>query len=586
MSAGGLGVAGDSRGAAAESADRPAAPSCPVLVEGLAVHGPNGQELFGPLDFRIEAGSVAALTGPSGAGKTTLMRALLGDLPRGARRSGSVVVAGHEVFALPAAALQRFRRTHVAYVGQDPGSALNPLMRVQGLLHEVAPHATRDYLVETLELVGLSPEHLRRRAAELSGGQQRRVALARALIRHTDVLILDEPLAGLHGALRTDIARLLTEVAADRSVAVLLSGHDTATIHAVADQKIELGSAVTFGGSDRPASALLFSPGATAGTAEASMADTVRRDAEAEPSGRSAEPCLGAADAASRPGREPLGATRTDPAVADDPSSRERAARVLEESVPGHVGPARTPLLLRGNGITAAIAGREVLTGIDVELAAGGALAVVGASGAGKTTLARVIAGLHRTATGTLELHGESLPLAHGTRKSLGSRGIQLVTQNPRSALNPRRTVAQTLGRPLRRIGRVPRRQVAQHVTELLAAVELAPELAQRYPHQLSGGQRQRVAVARALAAEPAVLLCDEITSALDHATAAALMALLDRIRAERAMGLLVISHDMALVAAHCPRLVVLDHGRIVESGETATVLAAPAHQATRDLLR
>ncbi|WP_280430722.1 ABC transporter ATP-binding protein [Nocardia brasiliensis] len=524
---GGLGVDGDSR-SAAESTDRPAVPSCPVLVEGLAVHGPNGQELFGPLDFRIEAGSVAALTGPSGAGKTTLMRALLGDLPRGAWRSGSVVVAGHEVFALPAAALQRFRRTHVAYVGQDPGSALNPLMRVHGLLHEVAPHATRDYLVETLELVGLSPEHLRRRAAELSGGQQRRVALARALIRHTDVLILDEPLAGLHGALRTDIARLLTEVAADRSVAVLLSGHDTATIHAVADQVIELGSVVTtFGSPDRPVTEVLFSP-----------------------------------------------------------STTPEPAEVLEVPAPDRVGPGSKPLLLRGNGITAAIAGREVLTGIDVELATGAALAVVGASGAGKTTLARVIAGLHRTATGTLELHGESLPLAHGARKSLGSKGIQLVTQNPRSALNPRRTVAQTLGRPLRRIGRVPRRQVAQHVTELLAAVELAPELAQRYPHQLSGGQRQRVAVARALAAEPAVLLCDEITSALDHATAAALMALLDRIRAERAMGLLVISHDMALVTAHCPRLVVLDHGRIVESGETATVLGAPAHQATRDLLR
>ncbi|AFU05321.1 ABC transporter ATP-binding protein [Nocardia brasiliensis] len=523
---GGLGVEGDS-GGAAESAGRSAVPSCPVLVEGLAVHGPNGQELFGPLDFRIATGSVAALTGPSGAGKTTLMRALLGDLPRGAERSGSVVVAGHDVFALNPAALQRFRRTHVAYVGQDPGSALNPLMRVHGLLHEVAPHATRDYLAETLELVGLSPEHLRRRAAELSGGQQRRVALARALIRHADVLILDEPLAGLHGALRTDIARLLTEVAADRSVAVLLSGHDTATIHAVADQVIELGSAVTtFGGPDRTAAApLLFARSATPGRAE-----------------------------------------------------------VLD--APDRAGSERTPLLLRGNGITAVIAGREVLTGVDVELAAGSALAVVGASGAGKTTLARVIAGLHRTATGTLELHGAVLPLAHGARKLLGSNGIQLVTQNPRSALNPRRTVAQTLARPLRRFGGVPRRQVAQHVTDLLAAVELAPELAQRYPHQLSGGQRQRVAVARALAAEPAVLLCDEITSALDHATAGALMALLDRIRAERAMGLLVISHDMALVAAHCPRIVVLDHGRIVESGETATILAAPAQQATRDLLR
>ncbi|WP_433659191.1 ABC transporter ATP-binding protein [Nocardia sp. CA-128927] len=496
--------------------------SVPVVVDELSVRGSTGQELFGPNSFQIAAGTITALTGPSGSGKTTLMRALLGQLPTGASRcSGSVSVAGHDVFALDPVARQRFRRTHVAYVGQDPGSALNPLMRVHGLLHEVARHASRDTVIETLELVGLSAEHLRRRSGELSGGQQRRVALARALIRQTGVLILDEPLAGLHGALRTDIARLLTEIAAERSTAILLSGHDTTTVHAIADNIIELGAAC-FGvdTNERPPSAETVEP------------PTPDRIAEHEP------------------------------------------------PVPGTV-----PLLLHAKGISASIDEREVLAAIDLELAPASALAVVGVSGAGKTTLARVIAGLHRSASGTLELHGTPIPVTGRSRAANGSNGIQLVTQNPRSALNPRRTVAQTLGRPLRRIGGVPRRQLAQRVSELLASVELAPELARRYPHELSGGQRQRVALARALAAEPAVLICDEITSALDHSTAASIMTLLDRVRTDRAMALLVISHDMALVAAHCPRLVVLDQGRIVESGETRAILAAPAHTATRELL-
>ncbi|WP_378733981.1 ABC transporter ATP-binding protein [Nocardia brasiliensis] len=531
-------VAPSAGGAAAEA-------GVPVVVDELSVYGSAGQELFEPTTFQIAAGDITALTGPSGSGKTTLMRALLGQLPGAARRTGAVSIAGHDVFALDPVARQHFRRTHVAYVGQDPGSALNPLMRVHGLLHEVAGHVSRDAVIETLELVGLSAEHLRRRSGELSGGQQRRVALARALIRRTGVLILDEPLAGLHGSLRTDIARLLTEIAAERRTAILLSGHDTATVHAIADNVIELG----------------------AGSAALLAAN---------------RPIVGSDSANDLLGESSSGGHRITAArIRNDGSAADTACT----QALGSVAQVTEPSLLRAKGIGASIAERQVLAGVDLALAPGSALAVVGASGAGKTTLARVIAGLHRAATGTLELRGTSIPVTTGRRTASGRNGIQLVTQNPRSALNPRRTVAQTLGRPLRRIGKVPRRQLGQRVTELLASVELAPELAARYPHELSGGQRQRVALARALAAEPAVLICDEITSALDHATAASIMTLLDRIRADRRMGLLVISHDMSVVAAHCPRLVVLDHGRIVESGDTRAVLAAPTHPATRALL-
>ncbi|MEU1962615.1 ATP-binding cassette domain-containing protein [Nocardia sp. NPDC019255] len=551
-----------------------------VAVDGLTVLGPDGRELAGPATFRIPAGTVTALTGPSGSGKTTVMRALLGQLPSAAARAtGTASVAGHDVLTLDRCALHRFRRRNIAYVGQDPGSALNPLLRVRALLREVAPDASDATLTDTLALVGLSPEYLRRRPGELSGGQQRRVALARALIRRTGVLVLDEPLAGLHGALRTDIAGQLAALARERSAAILLSGHDTALVHSIADDIVELGAVRpetshpvrVSSQPDRTLGAAVRSPVASGGTA---FADSGEEPGDSEEHRFGIDPARnGFAGARAVPGHGPASTDRDEPAAA-----RARSGHKPADDRPRDI-------VLRAEGIAASIDGHQVLADIDLALAAGSALAVVGASGAGKTTLARVIAGLHHSATGSLELRGEPIAVGANRRIPRGAGGIQLVTQNPRSALNPRRTVAQTLGRPLRRIGRVARRDLPRRIAELLAAVELTADLAARYPHELSGGQRQRVALARALAAEPAVLLCDEITSALDHTTAAAIMALLDRIRIERGTALLVITHDLALVAEYCHKLLVLDHGRIVESGHTATVLAAPAHNATSRLL-
>ncbi|WP_431956797.1 ATP-binding cassette domain-containing protein [Nocardia lijiangensis] len=536
-----------------------------AVVDGLFVRGPAGQELAGPLSFRMRPGSVTALTGPSGSGKTTVMRALLGQLPPGAvRATGTVTVAGHAVFALDFAALRHFRRTEITYVGQDPGSALNPLMRVRTLLAEVARDRSEPALLEALAAVGLSAEHLRRRPGELSGGQQRRVALARALVRHTPILVLDEPLAGLHGALRAEIGALLGDLA-KRGTTILLSGHDTAAIHAIADQVIEVGVPTP---DSRPhptaasdANAAVIVPPVSAHRPDAaehneSIAADPDGDDLVRPRSGSGRPDTNAKDAAAPE-------TPARPTVAD----------------------AQPLIALRASGISVAIGRHRVLADIDLALAAGSALAVVGASGAGKTTLARVIAGLRAAECGSLALSDNTIEIGAKRRIGRGGDGIQLVPQNPMSALNPRRTVAQTLGRPLRRITRVPKSAAPQRITELLDAVELPSTLAARYPHELSGGQRQRVALARALAADPAVLLCDEITSALDHATAASIMALLDRIRAERGTALLVITHDMNLVAGHCAELVVLDHGRIVESGRTDEVFANPVEQATHDLL-
>lgn len=538
-----------------------------AVVEGLTVVAASGAVLLAPLSFRLKAGTVTALTGASGAGKSTAMRALLGHVPAGARRDGTVLVAGHEVFALDPGALRSFRRTRIAYVGQDPGSELNPLLRVRTALAEAAPKASDAERRAMLELVGLDETHLRRRCGRLSGGQQRRLALARAFLRRPDVLVLDEPLAGLHGSLRTDIARLVADLAVRESTAVLLSGHDTTTIHAIAHTVIEV---------HPPGGSPIVGPAAPDATGaverKAPHDSTTEPDPSTEPDERS-------------PGRRETASPDGRPGDAERGSSERGrgidAAAIRDDS---EASQGRAPAL-RVDGVTARADGQDVLADVGFTVDEGQALAVVGPSGAGKTTLARVVAGLRPANAGTLALRGEAIALDRRRRIKAAPRGIQLVTQNPLAALNPRRTVEQTLARPLRRIAEVPRTQIAARVASLLRAVELPIELADRHPHELSGGQRQRIALARALAADPAVLICDEITTALDAPTAAAIMRLLDRLRADHDTAVVLISHDMALVAAHCAELLVLDHGRVVESGSTTAVLAAPEQQATAALL-
>jgi peptide/nickel transport system ATP-binding protein len=220
---------------------------------------------------------------------------------------------------------------------------------------------------------------------------------------------------------------------------------------------------------------------------------------------------------------------------------------------------------------------RPALEPLDLRLDAGAATAVVGPSGAGKTTLARVIVGLHDRAAGVVWLDGRPLHRRAERRRSRDERRrLQLVPQDPLGSLNPQRTVRDTLTRPLVLHRRCPPSEIPDRVVELLAAVGLPAELADRLPGELSGGQRQRVAIARALAPEPDVLVCDEVTSALDPANAEAVMALLSGLRRDRGLALLLVSHDLEQVAAHTDRTIALRHGVVIADGPTAEVLALP----------
>ncbi|MFE2142933.1 ABC transporter ATP-binding protein [Streptomyces sp. NPDC059456] len=471
----------------------------------LEIRIPHGPVLLHPASLTLRSGRITALTGPSGSGKTTLLRALIGHLPDGAAiTSGTLDVLGHNPGDLGPEELRLLRRTRIAYVGQDPGSALNPRMKIRHIVAETATDRNEAAVLGLLRECRLPVDDglPDRRPTAISGGQQRRVALARALARAPEILLLDEPTAGLDSALRDEIAELLRDLAATRGLAVVMACHDPELVEACADHVVRLS------GPQPP----------------------------------------------HRPSRQPT-----------------RPGAVPAAQVPESGGG------LLAKGVSVAFtqrAGRhQALDAVDFSAPPGTATGIIGPSGSGKTTLLRVLAGLHPADRGTLSLDGSPLASTARKRRREHHRRIQLVPQNPLDALNPSHTIGAALARPLRLHGGVPRPRIAGRVGELLRQVELPADFAGRHPGELSGGQRQRVSIARALATDPAYLLCDEITSALDPGTALTVMELLARLRTERGLTTVMVSHELHLIAAYTDTVHVLDAGRLTATGRTAELV-------------
>jgi peptide/nickel transport system ATP-binding protein len=263
---------------------------------------------------------------------------------------------------------------------------------------------------------------------------------------------------------------------------------------------------------------------------------------------------------------------------------------VVRAPAPEGAGQATRPatgadVVLSVHGLDAHYAGHPALFGIDFALHHNECLALVGESGSGKTTLARCVAGLHKDWTGEVRLGDTALPEAARARSRQARREIQYVFQNPYASLNPRRTVGQTIARQLELFFGGDKRDAGRRVSECLERVALSADAANAFPDQLSGGERQRVAIARALAAEPKVLVCDEVTSALDVSVQAAIVELLGRLRNEMGLSLLFITHDLALIRTIADNVIVMNHGRIVETGPVQQIFTAPGADYTRELL-
>lgn len=558
-----------------------------LRVRGLSVIGvPSGAAIVDAVDLDVRPGEILGLVGESGSGKTTLGLALLAYVKRGtALAGGEVTVGGTNLRALPEPEIRRLRGRIVAYIPQSPASALNPALRIGTQLRECQRDVAR--IREVLREVALpdTDEFLRRYPHQLSGGQQQRVAIAMAFVGLPELIVLDEPTTGLDVTTQKHVLQTVREMCATYKCAAVYITHDMAVVAELTDR-----IAVMYSGrivETGPAEVVLRSPRHPY-TARLLMAVPDlegRREIHGIP-GHAPSPLRRPAGCAFAP-RCPLVIDRCrveEPPTVDGVrcfrAGDERlsiTARVEEpESVASEV-------ILDVRGLSAWYGPTRVLEDIDLSVHSGHCVALLGESGSGKTTLARAIAGLHPQHGGEVRLAGESLPHSSFQRSVEQRRHVQYVFQNPYESLNPRKTVRELLLGPARiLLGRID--DPDGLVAAALEQAALSPELAHRYPDQLSGGERQRVAIARALAARPEVLVCDEVTSALDVSVQATIVELIGRLQGQ-GLTVLFVTHDIALVRNVAQSVAVLQQGRIVEFGPVAQLLTDPTHDYTRALV-
>ncbi|MFI5953817.1 dipeptide ABC transporter ATP-binding protein [Cryptosporangium sp. NPDC051539] len=575
-----------------------------LSVQGLTVTS-RSTPIVADVSFELRPGRVLGMVGESGSGKSTVAVALLGLARRGCEiTSGSVTINGRDVLAMNPGRLREARGSLISYVPQDPASGLNPGKRIGWQLREaltVHPgvlgngQSTEDRIREVLAEAGLPTDGdlLRRYPHQLSGGQQQRVAIAMAFIARPEVIVLDEPTTGLDVTTQRLVLDTVRDLTERHQVMSVYISHDLAVVAQIAHSVAVMyaGRIIEVG----PAAQIFASPGHhyTAGLIAAA------------PSAVRASTLQGIEGRPPRPGAWPEGCAFADRCTGAQHDCRtalpaltvvgtDQEARCLHPVDPGTLRladrPAPTPVPQRASALTvrgliADYAGKRVLHDITLDVDAGRCTAVVGESGSGKTTLARCLVGLHSHWAGEVTFEGSAVRPGAQDRDSEQRRKIQYVFQNPFASLNPRMSVAENIEEPLRHFTRFGRRERRDRVDAILTEVALSGAYADRMPDQLSGGERQRVAVGRALIAEPELLVCDEITSALDVSVQALLIEQLRRLQRERGLSMLFITHNLAVVRSLAQDVVVLESGHVIEQGPVETVLTHPSHPYTEKLL-
>ncbi|HEX7933880.1 MAG TPA: ABC transporter ATP-binding protein [Paraburkholderia sp.] len=517
-----------------------------IEVKGLRVvagpaHGPLTEIVKG-VDFSVKKGEVLALIGESGSGKTTIALSLLGYARAGCAISGgSVRIGDVEVLSLDAKGRRALRSRTVAYVAQSAAAGFNPARTIMdqvtepALLHQLmTKEAARAKAIGLFRALALpAPETIGDRYPhQVSGGQLQRLMAAMALITDPAVVVFDEPTTALDVTTQIEVLVAFKKVVRELGTTAVYVSHDLAVVAQMADRIVVLnGGAVK-------------ENGAVAQVLDAPV------------------------DAYTR---QLLAATR-----------RPEAAAMPQAG-------AQVPPLLEIRGLSAGygridrdgVPAVRVLDDVSLAIARGRALGVIGESGSGKTTLARVVAGLVDRARGEVLFNGEPLPAQLSQRTPDQYRQIQIVFQNADTALNPSHSIADILGRPLAFYHHLRGAAAKKRMLSLLDLVKLPASIATRAPAGLSGGQKQRVNLARALAADPALILCDEVTSALDTVVGAAILDLLAELRRELGVSYMFISHDISTVRAICDEVVVLYAGQRVEAGQRDVLAAPPYHPYT-----
>ncbi|WP_215766356.1 ABC transporter ATP-binding protein [Gluconobacter cerinus] len=518
-----------------------------IQVENLEIVGRRGKGAELPIvrdvSFSVQRGEMLALIGESGSGKTTVALSLLGHIRKGCRIAGGTIrVAGYDVTALTPHECRSIRGRVISYVAQNAGSAFNPALSIMrqviepALVHRTLPR--RDLEARAVSLFRAlalpDPETIGERyPGELSGGQLQRLMAAMALMTDPEVVVFDEPTTALDVTTQIEVLSAFKAVFAERGITGVYVTHDLSVVAQIADHAVVLkDGAVREAGT---VSKILFQP---------------------------EDPYSQALLAAAEP--------------------RSRQADLARQSEQRSLLDVRNLVVGYGQRTVAGLPENVIVHHVSFSVPKGCMLGVIGESGCGKSTLARAISGLQPWAAGELLLNGE--PLAGNVRERTPDqrRHLQLVAQNADSVLNPSKPIGQTLERVVRFYGGLRGGAATRRVSELLDMVRLSPSLASRLPSELSGGQKQRINFARALAADPQIVLCDEITAALDTVVAAAILDLMKELQRDLGLSFIFITHDLHALQSICDRVAVLYAGQAVEVGPAMALGKGVHHPYTR----
>jgi ABC-type glutathione transport system ATPase component len=526
-----------------------------LSLRRLEVHA-GARRLLGPLDLDLIPGQCLGVVGESGSGKSLTALSMLGLLPAELRASGALTHDGHDI-AFNTHAHVALRGRILGWVPQDPLAALHPLRTVGAQLRETLrahgqPEAQARALLERVRLP--DPEAaLKRFPHQFSGGQRQRVAIALALCSRPRYLIADEPTSALDARIAREVLDLLDALRREDELGLMLISHDLPLVGAYAEQVLVLqrGDVV-----ERGATREVFAQPQHAYTRELIEAD------------RLPSASVGATEVATE-APETLPAGFSASAIATSVAPTQAQPLLRAEAMRMHYP--RAP--------------RPALDDVSLTLHRGEGLALLGESGSGKSTLGRAVLRLLRGAQGRVWLDDVELTALRGAALRRMRKRIGVVFQDPYASLDPRMRVAEIVAEPLRIHGIGDAAARSAKAAELLTVVGLDAEMGTRYPHQFSGGQRQRIAIARALACDPDLLVCDEAVSALDAHHRREILMLLATLKRDRGLALLFVTHDLAAAAAVAERIAVLEAGRIVEIGDAAEVLRTPQHAHTRALV-
>jgi peptide/nickel transport system ATP-binding protein len=507
------------------------------------------------VDFQLQKGETLGIVGESGCGKSTLARALMGYCRPGSLiMGGEVEFDGLNILQMDASELRELRGRRIAMVPQNPLSSLTYHIRVGPQVDEILRihqgmdnRSARNHTLELFEATNLpDPEQIYNRYPhEISGGQRQRVVIAGALACQPAVMVLDEPTTALDTTTEMQVLQLVKELRKNRNMALVYITHDlTLTDYICEDVLVMLdGSVVEKGLVSR-----IFKAPET-DYAQMLISSIPRVDSE-------------------------NGAGRFQPAASN------RAPLLRVKNIKFRYKSPWSPA-----AIFKTQKGPLVVDNVSFDLECGETIGLVGESGSGKSTIANIVCGLLSATSGDIIFDGQPINIVGEKRVLDLRRRIQIIFQDPLSSLNPRHRIETILSRPLRIFFGLKGRAAHDRMVELLESMELIPDHLSRFPRQLSGGQQQRVAIACAFAAKPDLVLCDEVTSALDVSVQAQVLELLKALQEKTGVACVFISHDLGVVRHVANRVIVLQKGVVIESGLTEDVFANPKHDYTRLLL-